>query len=119
MAEERFSLKDHLFNADSIGDLAAEYSAALPGFDADGFVAEVLAGFADRELMARLDWIADCLEPRLPAAFPEMADALEAAMPAPLDPGRGMMISGASSMRCLAFWRYAMGLRRIGSGRWI
>lgn len=89
MAEERFSLKDHLFNADSIGDLAAEYSAALPGFDADGFVAEVLAGFADRELMARLDWIADCLEPRLPAAFPEMADALEAAMPAPLDPGRG------------------------------
>ena len=86
MAEERFSLKDYLFNAQSIGDLAAEYAAALPGFDSDDFQAQVLSGFPERELLARLDWIADCLEPRLPGEFPAMADALEAAMPAPLDP---------------------------------
>jgi len=83
---ERFSLKDHLFNAESIGDLAAEYAAAWPDFDAERFTAEVLAGFPGRELMQRLDWIADCLEPSLPAGFPAMAEALEAAMPPPLDP---------------------------------
>ena len=86
MADERFSLKDHLFNPDSIGDLAAEYSAALPDFDATGFQKDVLAGFPDRELLARLDWIADCLEPHLAPTFPQMAEQLEAAMPPPLDP---------------------------------
>ncbi len=86
MADERFSLKDHLFNPDSIGDLAAEYSAALPDFDAARFQDAVLAGFPERELMARMEWIADCLEPQLSSSFPEMADQLEAAMPPELDP---------------------------------
>jgi len=58
---EGFSLKDQLFNADSIGDLAAEYAAGIPGFDAEGFQAQVMEGLAERELMARLEWIADCL----------------------------------------------------------
>ncbi len=83
---ERFSLKDHLFNGDTVGRLAAEYAAAVPGFDAARFEAEALAGFPDRELMARLEWMADCLEPQLAMDFPAMADQLEAAMPAPLDP---------------------------------
>lgn len=82
---ERFSLKDHLFNAESIGQLARDH-AVLPGFDGPGFAAEVLAGLEGRELKERLEWIADCLEPRLAADFPTMADQLEAAMPARLDP---------------------------------
>ena len=81
-----FSLKDQLFNADSLGDLAAEFAAGVPGFDAQAFHAEVMAGLAERELLARLDWIADCLEPRLAPDFPTMADQLEAAMPPELDP---------------------------------
>ncbi|MDF1728185.1 MAG: hypothetical protein P1U53_10605 [Sulfitobacter sp.] len=84
--EERFSLRDHLFNEESIGQLAREYAAALPDFDSEAFRVEVLAGFPERGLLERLDWIADCLEPRLSADFPAMADQLEAAMPAPLDP---------------------------------
>ena len=83
---EKFSLKDHLFNPDSVGQLAAEYASALPGFDAALFVREALSGFASRELLARLDWMADCLEPQLAGDFPTMADQLEAAMPLPLDP---------------------------------
>ncbi|NNE53861.1 MAG: hypothetical protein HKN30_15845 [Sulfitobacter sp.] len=83
---ERFSLKDHLFNEETIGQLAAEYAAALPNFDADAFHSEVLAGLPERQLLERLDWIADCLEPRLSSQFPAMAAQLEAAMPAPLDP---------------------------------
>ncbi|MFA8385324.1 MAG: hypothetical protein ACEPO2_06835 [Pelagibaca sp.] len=80
-----FSLKDQLFNANTIGDLAAEY-AVLPGFDAARFRSEALAGLPARGLLERLDWLADCVEAQLPGPFPEMAEALEAAMPPPLDP---------------------------------
>ncbi len=82
-----FSLKDQLFNADTIGDLAAEY-AVLPGFDPDRFLSEALAGLSSRGLLERLDWLADCIEAQLPDPFPAMAEALEAAMPAPLDPSK-------------------------------
>lgn len=85
---EKFLLKDHLFNPASVGQLAAEYASAVPGFDAERFTAEALGGFAERELMQRLDWLADCVERQLPAAFPAMAEALEAAMPPRLDPAR-------------------------------
>jgi 3-methyladenine DNA glycosylase AlkC len=80
-----FSLADQLFNTQSVGDLAAEMAAGIPGFDGAGFHAEVMSGLAERELMARLEWIADCLAPRLAPDFPTMADQLEAAMPPPLD----------------------------------
>ncbi len=83
---ERFSLKDHLFNAQTVGQLAHEYAQALPHFEADRFTREALSGFDGRELMARLDWIADCIEAQIPRDFNAMAEHLEAAMPAPLDP---------------------------------
>ena len=85
---DRFSLKDHLFNADSLADLAAEFAAGVDGFDADEFLALVLPGLQGRELLQRLEWICDCLEPQLARDFPTMATQLEAAMPPPLDPGR-------------------------------
>ena len=80
-----FSLADQLFNADSLQDLADEFSA-LPGFDGARFHAAALGGLASRGLLERLDWIADCLEPRLAPDFPTMADQLVAALPLPLDP---------------------------------
>jgi len=83
---DRFSLKDHLFNAETVATLAAEYAAGVPGFDADRFTRETLAGFPERELLQRLDWMADCLEPHLAPDFPTMAEQLEAAMPPALDP---------------------------------
>ncbi|UWR16824.1 hypothetical protein [Sulfitobacter sp. M368] len=83
---EKFSLKDHLFNADSVGDLASEFASALPDFDAARFQREALSGFAERELLARMEWMADCLEAQLARDFPTMAAQLEAAMPPPLDP---------------------------------
>lgn len=83
---EAFSLKDQLFNADTVGALAAEYAAALPGFDAAGFARAALGRFEGLGLLERMDWMADCLEMQLPSGFPAMADALEAAMPPQLDP---------------------------------
>ncbi len=82
-----FSLADQLFNEQSIGDLAAEYGQ-LPGFDGDDFASEVLAGFGDLGLLERLDWIATCVENRLPTDFPAMVEALRAAMPPELDPSQ-------------------------------
>ena len=82
---EKVLLKDQLFNEKTVGQLAAEYASALPKFDADRFCAEALAGFPERELMARIEWMADCLERQLPQNFNAMADDLEAAMPAALD----------------------------------
>ncbi len=82
-----FSLADQLFNADTVGDLATEY-AGLAGFDAQRFQAEALGGFEGQTLLGRLDWIATCIEAQLPADFPKMAEALRAAMPPALDPGK-------------------------------
>ncbi|WP_299416544.1 hypothetical protein [uncultured Sulfitobacter sp.] len=81
-------LKDQLFNAQSVGQLAAEYAAAVPSFDAERFAADALAGFEPRELMARLEWLADCIEDQLADDFPTMADQLHAALPPRLDPAR-------------------------------
>ncbi|WP_300031226.1 hypothetical protein [uncultured Roseobacter sp.] len=79
-------LKDQLFNRDTVGQLAGNLAQGIPGFDTGRFQAEALAGFAERELMARLDWLADCAEEQLPGDFPAMAEMLQAAMPPPLDP---------------------------------
>lgn len=83
-----FSLKDHLFNAETVEQLARETARAVPGFDPDRFREDALAGFEGRELLQRLDWLADCMEAQLPRDFPAMAEALEAAMPPRLDPSQ-------------------------------
>ncbi|MBT54548.1 MAG: hypothetical protein CMF72_14275 [Mameliella sp.] len=80
-----FSLADQLFNADTLRDLAQDY-AVLPGFDTARFHSDALGGLEGRGLLQRLDWIATCVEAQLPKAFPAMAEALEAALPDPLDP---------------------------------
>lgn len=85
---DKFSLKDHLFNADTVGQLAAEFAAGVPDFDAAAFLEKALAGFAERELMARMEWMADCLEEQLASEFEQMADQLEAALPDRLDPSK-------------------------------
>lgn len=86
---QRYSLKDQLFNADSLSDLAAEYAAGVPGFDAVKFHGAALAGLPGRGLLERLEWIADCLQVQLAPDFPTLADQLEAALPPPLDPRLG------------------------------
>ncbi|WP_108837618.1 DNA alkylation repair protein [Tateyamaria sp. Alg231-49] len=85
-APPTFSLKDQLFNAGSLGDLADEFATGVPGFDRDAFLAAALSGIAERSLLECLDWFADCAEPYLATDFPAMAEQLEAAMPPPLDP---------------------------------
>ncbi|WP_187428648.1 putative protein YhaZ [Roseobacter fucihabitans] len=85
---EKILRKDELFNAQTVAQLGGEYARAVPGFDQAQFQREALEGLASRELMARMDWLADCVDAQLPADFTQKAAALEAAMPAPLDPMR-------------------------------
>lgn len=86
--DDRFSLKDHLFNPTTIAQVAGEFSQGIPGFDGEAYQAAVLGGFEDRELLQRIDWMADCLEPYLPRDFNGMADFLEASLAPELDGSR-------------------------------
>ncbi len=83
---EKFSLKDHLFNPETLGQLATEFASGVPGFKANTFLKTAVPGLQGRELLDRLEWIADCIERQLADDFPTMADQLQAAMPAGLDP---------------------------------
>ncbi len=82
---ERFSLKDHLFNATTVGQLGAHFEEAGV-FAAAPFVDEVMGQMAPLELKARINLIADVLANYLPDDFPAAAQAIVAALPPPLDP---------------------------------
>lgn len=83
---EAFSLRDHLFNAATLGQLAEEFAVGVPGFDAERFLATVLPQLPELGLLHRLEALADGIEAQLAGDFPTMADQLTAAMPPPLDP---------------------------------
>lgn len=88
MAEERFSLKDALFNAEKVAYLAGLFGAADVRFDAAGFERNVMAEMLPLELKARMTLIARVLAQYLPDDFHAAADVIEAALPAPLDPSK-------------------------------
>ena len=68
-----FSLADQLFNAETVAGLGARIAAVAPGFDAGAFTAQVMARLGDLELKARIGWIAECLDARLPGDFEALA----------------------------------------------
>ncbi len=82
---EPFSLKDDLFNADTVAHLAALFEDAGV-FQAAPFVSDVLAEMGPLALKARINLIADVLARYLPSDFPAAGDAILAALPPPLDP---------------------------------
>ena len=89
---EAFSLKDDLFNRDTIADLAEELAQAV-SLDRAGFVDEVCAPFPKLELKERMAWIATCLEARLPDDFLEAAEVIRAALPTALFALGGVLVA--------------------------
>jgi 3-methyladenine DNA glycosylase AlkC len=85
-AATSFSLKDQLFNADSVALLAAALARAQPGFPRARFERAVLARFPELELKQRIQWLVTNLENNLPGDFPQALEVLRRALPAPLDP---------------------------------
>lgn len=82
-----FSLKDDLFNADTVGRLAGHFEEAGV-FKARRFQAVVMERMPPLELMARIQMIAEVLADFLPSDFLAAAQAIEMALPPPLDPTR-------------------------------
>lgn len=87
-AETSFSLKDQLFNAESVGLLSAGLLRAWPEFRRPDFESEVLERLPDLELKERIDWIVTVLESHLPSDFESARGILYEALPEPLDPAR-------------------------------
>jgi 3-methyladenine DNA glycosylase AlkC len=84
---DRFSLKDYLFNEETVTFLAGLFEDAGV-FRADPFVDQVMARLAPLELKERSAMIAEVLADHLPQEFPKAAQAIQAALPPPLDPGK-------------------------------
>lgn len=87
-AEKSFSLADRLFNKSSVARLSANLAAAHRGFDRQKYEKSVLGRFPGLELKARIACLVDELDNHLPDDFNEALEALEAALPEPLDPNK-------------------------------
>ena len=86
MPQERFSLKDHLFNREKVSYLGGLLSSGVPGFDRARFEKAVMAEMLDLELKERIALIARVLADHLDPDFAAAAKQIEASLPPPLDP---------------------------------
>ena len=86
MSEDRFSLKDHLFNSEKVAYLAALLARGVPGFDEESFAGAVMADLPSLELKQRIDLISDVLVDHLDSDFEVAAQQILDSLPPPLDP---------------------------------
>lgn len=86
MSEERFSLKDHLFNPEGVGQLAAQIKSVHSSFNDSGFVERVLLPFPELELLDRAKHIKDMFGVFLPSDYRVATGILLDSLPPPLDP---------------------------------
>ena len=80
-----FSLKDQLFNPDTVGMLGQHFEEAGV-FASAPFVDDVLAEMTPLELKARINLITEVLGRHLSPEFPKAAEEIRRALPPPLDP---------------------------------
>lgn len=84
--KKSFSLKDHLFNKESVTYLAELFAKSDPAFKKDAFIAQVMTKLKKLELKERIVWIAEVLEDHLSKDFKKASKQIVKALPAPLDP---------------------------------
>jgi hypothetical protein len=78
-------LKDVLFHRGKVEGIASELQEVY-SFAKDEFVDAVVAGFATRELKARITWIAECLQQHLPKDYRSAVGILLRSLPAANNP---------------------------------
>jgi 3-methyladenine DNA glycosylase AlkC len=83
---EKFSLKDHLFNAAKVHKIAVEIAQVYPALAQHKFEEEVLQAFPNLELKERIYHITSCLKKYLPPNFEQAITILVQALPAPCNP---------------------------------
>jgi 3-methyladenine DNA glycosylase AlkC len=84
--EKKFSLKDALFNEETVMYLAELFKQADDTFEADMFTKEVMERLLELELKQRIVWIAEVLERHLPNDFKKACKLILKTLPPPLDP---------------------------------
>jgi 3-methyladenine DNA glycosylase AlkC len=84
--KKSFSLKDHLFNKESVTYLSELFWRSDPSFKKEEFIAQVMTKLKKLELKERIVWIAEVLEEYLPKDFKKASKQIQKALPAPLDP---------------------------------
>jgi 3-methyladenine DNA glycosylase AlkC len=84
--KEKFSLKDHLFNKESVSFLADLFVAGDSSFNKKKFVNEVMMKFPELELKARIGFIAEVLGEHLPNDPRTAMKMIVKALPPKLDP---------------------------------
>jgi 3-methyladenine DNA glycosylase AlkC len=85
-SSEKFSLKDHLFNASKIQSIAKEIENVFSTFETNEFVSEVVGAFPKLELKERIHHITACLKTFLLDSFEESVAILIRSMPSPCNP---------------------------------
>jgi 3-methyladenine DNA glycosylase AlkC len=111
-AEPRFSLKDHLFNRQTVTHLSGLLASQSPGFAATAFVRRVLKDLPSLELKQRITHIAATLEQFLPTDFRVATRQITAALPPPLDPTRSDDDFGDFIFAPLGEWVVRNGLQK-------
>lgn len=86
MQEEKFSLKDHLFNPAKIEKIATEIKQVYTDFEKDKFTHTVTEKFPELELKERIYHITDCLKKHLPNEYQSAVEVLLKSLPEPCDP---------------------------------
>ena len=84
--EEKFSLKDYLFNRQKVTKIAHKIGAVYPAFSTDEFIAAVVNKFHELELKQRVTWIAENFRTYLPDGYREATTILLKSLPDPNDP---------------------------------
>lgn len=88
MAEDRFSLKDHLFNREKVSYLGDLLASGVDGFDRLAFEDEIMAEMLDLQLKERIALIARVMSNQLDQDFAVAAGQIRQSLPSPLDPTR-------------------------------
>jgi 3-methyladenine DNA glycosylase AlkC len=84
--EEKFLLKDSLFNKKKVVQIASEIKAVYPEFEDKIFVKKIVTKFPELELMERVYWMRDCLKEFLPEDYQAAVKVLLESLPPPSDP---------------------------------
>ena len=85
-SNKKFLLKDHLFNRKKVESIAFELQRVHPTFQAKGFVSDTVKGFKERELKARISWMAEMLKKYLPPDYRKATKLILKSLPPPADP---------------------------------
>lgn len=84
--EEKFSLKDHLFNPVKIEKIATEIKQIYTDFEKDTFTQTVTEKFPELELKERIYHITDCLKKHLPNEYQSAVKVILKSLPEPCAP---------------------------------